>query len=265
MALRDETRPARPRAHSRRRRAGRWAGTLLAFAAGFLAGAVLVWRFELAPPAALRPGPAEVLTPAGRTVGDDAFAELGDEGALGEPLPEFGTGSEEVRPAAPPERGEVERAVGGNDPVDPLAILADRRLSVPVRGVSRRELRDSFAETRGSDRRHEAIDILAPRGTPVVAVEDGTVAKLFESELGGLTIYQIGPDEQFAYYYAHLDRYARGLDEGQRIRRGQVIGYVGTSGNAPESTPHLHFAVYRLTPEKRWWEGEPLNPFDVLR
>jgi murein DD-endopeptidase MepM/ murein hydrolase activator NlpD len=99
----------------------------------------------------------------------------------------------------------------------------------------------------------------------VVAVEDGTIAKLFLSKAGGNTIYQFDPSRQYAYYYAHLERYADSLKEGEAIQRGQVIGYVGTTGNAPKNTPHLHFAVFRLSAEKRWWEGTPIDPYDILR
>ena len=100
--------------------------------------------------------------------------------------------------------------------------------------------------------------------TPVVAVEGGRIARLFFSRAGGITIYQFDPSERYCYYYAHLERYAEGLKEGDRVNRGQVIGYVGVSGNAPKNTPHLHFAVFRLTEAKRWWEGSPLDPYDVL-
>ena len=109
------------------------------------------------------------------------------------------------------------------------------------------------------------MDILAPRGTPVVAAVGGRIAKLFTSAAGGLTIYQFDEAEQFCYYYAHLDSYAPDLNEGQIVQRGQVIGYVGTTGNAPPDTPHLHFAIYRLGAEKRWWDGTPIDPIDVLR
>lgn len=143
--------------------------------------------------------------------------------------------------------------------------LEARDLDIPVEGVAPDQLRRSFDEMRGAARRHEAIDILAPRHTPVRAVEDGTVARLFQSKAGGITIYQFDPGERYCYYYAHLERYATGLREGDRVRKGQVIGYVGTSGNAPKETPHLHFAVFRLTAEKRWWEGTPIDPYDVLR
>jgi murein DD-endopeptidase MepM/ murein hydrolase activator NlpD len=143
--------------------------------------------------------------------------------------------------------------------------LAARKLTIPVSGVPASKLVRSYHEARSGQREHEAIDILAPRNTPVVAVEDGTVAKLFESKAGGLTVYQFDPAAQYSYYYAHLERYADGLKEGDHIRRGQVLGYVGTSGNAPKDTPHLHFAVYRLTAEKHWWQGTPIDPYDILR
>ena len=137
---------------------------------------------------------------------------------------------------------------------------------MPVDGVDRATLTRQFEDPRGSGaRRHEAIDILAPRNTPVRAVEAGTIARLFHSNTGGNTIYQFDPSERFSYYYAHLERYADGLKEGDRVQKGQVIGYVGTSGNAPKDTPHLHFAIFRLTEQKRWWEGTPIDPFDVLR
>jgi murein DD-endopeptidase MepM/ murein hydrolase activator NlpD len=148
---------------------------------------------------------------------------------------------------------------------DPLEDLRRRRLELPVRGLQRDELRDTFHEMRGGTRRHEALDILAPRATPVVAVEDGTIAKLFLSDAGGMTIYQFDPASAYAYYYAHLERYAAGLQEGDRVARGQVIGYVGTSGNAPKDTPHLHFAVIKLTDAKRWWQGIAIDPYPILK
>lgn len=137
---------------------------------------------------------------------------------------------------------------------------------VPVAGIGASSLRSTFDEARGGgSRRHEAMDILAPRGTAVLAAVDGRVVKLFTSAAGGLTIYQFDEAERFCYYYAHLDSYAPELTEGQQVKRGQVIGFVGTSGNAPANTPHLHFAIFRLGPEKRWWEGEPLDPITFLR
>jgi len=144
-----------------------------------------------------------------------------------------------------------------------MDLLEHRNLAIPVQGVKAKELRDNFEEGRGK-RRHDAIDILAPRGTPVLAVGDGRIAKLFTSAAGGLTIYQFDADERFTYYYAHLDRYAEGIKAGMPVKRGDVIGYVGTTGNAPKNTPHLHFAIFRLGPEKQWWKGIALNPYPVL-
>lgn len=143
--------------------------------------------------------------------------------------------------------------------------LRGRHLLIPIEGVRASALRDSFREARDQTRTHDAIDILAPRNTPVRAVEAGTIAKLFLSKPGGNTIYQFDPTESYAYYYAHLERYAPELHEHQRVAAGQVIGYVGTSGNAPPNTPHLHFAIFKLTPDKHWWQGTPIDPFDVFR
>jgi murein DD-endopeptidase MepM/ murein hydrolase activator NlpD len=144
--------------------------------------------------------------------------------------------------------------------------LRDRDLAMPVKGVDPDDLRDTFFDTRGGGRAHEALDIMAPRHTPVVAVEGGTIAKLFNSKGGGgNTIYQFDPASQFCYYYAHLDGYASGLREGQTVRRGQVIGYVGSSSNAPPHAPHVHFGIFRLTSERQWWKGEPINPYPIFK
>jgi murein DD-endopeptidase MepM/ murein hydrolase activator NlpD len=142
------------------------------------------------------------------------------------------------------------------------ARLKTRGLLIPVRGVDASQIRDNFSEMRGG-RVHEAIDILAPRGTPVVAVDDGVVEKLFTSAQGGLTVYQFDADRAYCYYYAHLDRYADGLKERMAVKKGDVIGYVGTTGNAPPGTPHLHFTVFKLGPEKQWWKGTAVNPFPL--
>jgi len=163
-----------------------------------------------------------------------------------------------VAPAAPPP------AARSTDDADGAQLLAQRPLQVPVVGVAPADLRDSYEQGRGA-RTHEAMDILAPTGTPVVAVDDGRIAKLFDSKPGGLTVYHFDPQGKLAYYYAHLDRYAAGLREGMEVKRGEVIGYVGTTGNADPGTPHLHFAVFKLGPEKRWWEGEPVNPYPAFR
>jgi lipoprotein-anchoring transpeptidase ErfK/SrfK len=137
-------------------------------------------------------------------------------------------------------------------------------LLLPVAGITARQLTDTFHETRGGKRPHEALDIPAPRGTPVLAVEDGRIVKLFKSIPGGLTIYQFDPSERFAYYYAHLDSYAANVAEGKQLQRGDVIGYVGSTGNANPATPHLHFAIFELGPEKRWWKGTAINPYPLL-
>lgn len=151
------------------------------------------------------------------------------------------------------------------DPAE-IADLTRHQLLLPVQGIRPEALQDTFTDARGGGARaHEALDIAAPRNTPILAVEDGKIAKLFVSKLGGLTVYQFDPTTTYAYYYAHLERYAEGLKEGDPVRRGQVLGYVGTSGDAPPDAPHLHFAIMLLTPEKHWWQGTALNPFPILR
>lgn len=138
-------------------------------------------------------------------------------------------------------------------------------LLLPVQGVLPSQLHDTFTDARSEGRVHDAIDIMADAGTPVLAVADGTVEKLFDSERGGLTIYQFEPSGRWCYYYAHLQRYADGLSEKQVIKRGDVIGYVGSTGNASAEAPHLHFEVHVLGPEKQWWKGESINPYPLLK
>jgi peptidoglycan LD-endopeptidase LytH len=140
---------------------------------------------------------------------------------------------------------------------------SENAITIPVVGVAPFQLKPSFNQARAGHV-HHALDILAPRGTEVVAAVDGTIRKLFTSEAGGITIYQFDRDEALVYYYAHLDRYAEGVREGLQVRQGDVIGYVGTTGNAPESTPHLHFAIGRLTAEKKWWDSEAIDPYPLL-
>jgi murein DD-endopeptidase MepM/ murein hydrolase activator NlpD len=136
-------------------------------------------------------------------------------------------------------------------------------LLIPVAGVDASQLRDTFAQARSGGRVHDAIDILAPRGTPVLAAVDGTIRKLFTSRAGGITIYEFDDAQARVYYYAHLDRYAS-YAEGARVHRGDVIGYVGTTGNAPANTPHLHFAIEELPASKQWWGGRAVNPYPIL-
>lgn len=155
-------------------------------------------------------------------------------------------------------------ASGAQAPADAAAVAVHGKLLVPVQGIKLANLSDTYDQPRGTQRHHEALDIMAPTGTPVLAATDGKVAKLFTSKPGGTTLYQFDPNEKYAYYYAHLDRYADGIKEGMDIKRGDVIGYVGVTGNSDPNAPHLHFAVFELTPEKQWWKGTPLNPFPLM-
>ena len=221
----------------------------LSFALGALSAIGLTWRLvESEPP----PMPAMTATEA-------QIAALEAEAAhveIAGPRPQRALVAASGAPAAT--TGSIS---SGSD----IDILRERDLKIPVDDVDRDDLHDTFADARGSNRSHQAIDIMAPRGTAVHAVEDGRIVKLFNSEQGGLTIYQFDPGGTFTYYYAHLDRYASGLKEGQVVRRGDTIGFVGSTGNAAEDAPHLHFAIFRLTPERQWWKGEPINPYLVLR
>ena len=226
----------------RGRRGRTWTVLAPTFVAGALAGAALTWSI-LNAPARLE-------------------ARLADD---------CGDASVDARP---PDAGETEAApVVSDKPAqivdrigpDTVADLRDRRLDLPVKGIAAGDLRGSFDEERSGGRRHEAIDILAPRNTPVLAVEGGTIARLFTSKAGGLAVYQFDPSGTYAYYYAHLERYAPGLTDKTQVRRGQVIAYVGTSGNAPPDTPHLHFAIFKLTDTKQWWKGTAIDPYGVLK
>lgn len=138
-------------------------------------------------------------------------------------------------------------------------------LIVPVAGVRIDQLVDTYTQARSEGRVHDAIDILAPAGTPVLAAADGRIEKLFTSDRGGLTMYQFAPGGRYGYYYAHLQRYADGIGEGGQLRQGEVIGYVGSTGNADPAAPHLHFAVYMLGPEQQWWHTTPINPYPLLQ
>ena len=148
---------------------------------------------------------------------------------------------------------------------DDVLRLRSRGLVVPVISVNAAQLIDNYSQPRSGGATHQAIDIMAPRGTPVLAVEDGRVTKLFLSKAGGITLYLFDRASEYAYYYAHLDRYADGIAEGATVLKGQVIGYVGSTGNAAPDAPHLHFAVTRLGPERQWWRGTPINPFLIWR
>jgi peptidoglycan LD-endopeptidase LytH len=139
------------------------------------------------------------------------------------------------------------------------------RLLIPVQGVRAASLVDTYQQARGQGRRHYAIDIMAPRGTPVLAVADGVVMKLFQSERGGITLYELAPDRRTIYYYAHLDRYASGMADGRPLRRGEVLGYVGNTGDAGPGNYHLHFEVSTTADPAKYWGGTPQNPYPLLR
>jgi murein DD-endopeptidase MepM/ murein hydrolase activator NlpD len=145
--------------------------------------------------------------------------------------------------------------------LEPLRVMG---LLVPVRGVQLSKIEDSFDAPRDGGRRHDAVDILAPRGTPVVSASDGWVLRVGTNALGGNVIWTTDPEQRFVHYYAHLDRYAKGIKTGDRVQRGTVLGYVGTTGNAPPDVPHLHFQVMRVNDARRWWDGTPVNPRPFL-
>lgn len=168
---------------------------------------------------------------------------------------------------SPPPTTPVVRA-GSSHPIVTPSDLVDLRshgLVIPVVGTKADKLIDSFDDPRGGTRRHEALDIMAPRGSAVIAADAGTVLKLHNSAAGGLTIYIGDPSQRFIMLYAHLDRYRSGLAEGMTVKKGEVIGYVGSTGNASPVAPHLHFQIARNDNPKEWWRGTPLNPFLVWR
>lgn len=237
---------------------------IVGFVAGVAAAYMMLGRTQVAPPAETAPtlpppapvapaplAPAsvagwpppagEITWPSPSAIPGDSTDHLMDPKAFAPPS--------DLKPPEIPDVSDFSR-------------LRSRGLRLPVEGFDVRGLRDNFAEKRGA-RVHEAIDLLSPRGTPVVAVDDGVVKKLFTSAAGGLTVYQFDPSETYAYYYAHMDRYAEGLAEGKVLKKGDRVGYVGTTGNAPPGTPHLHFTIFKLGADKRWWEGTPINPYPL--
>ena len=160
----------------------------------------------------------------------------------------------------------VETEKGGEVEVAEGLVVGPTGLAIPVAGVKPNQLVDTFTQARaGGARVHDAIDIMADRGTPVVAAAPGTVEKLFFSDGGGgITVYVRSPDKRWMYYYAHLAGYAAGLAEGQQVKRGTPLGRVGHSGNANPEGPHLHFAMHRMQPGEGWWEGSAINPYPLL-
>lgn len=179
----------------------------------------------------------------------------------------------EVRTNSPVSPGSATPATGGITPTPnsipgptvPVPAATPANLIIPVAGVRAEQLRDTFSESRTEGRVHDAIDILAPRGTPVLAAADGTIVKLFQSDRGGTTIYQLSTDSKFVYYYAHLDHYAEGLAIGHFAKQGETIAYVGDTGNAVPGNYHLHFSISVIADPKRYWEGTNINPYPLLR
>lgn len=210
-----------------------------------------------------------------REVGDDEPAQASPVAVA--PLP----AAEAPPPPPAPAPAPLDAQPAAAAPVDPNAVAPNPdphlpsgqtgtatpsgKLLIPVEGVEARHLNDTFTQPRGQERQHEALDIMAPVGTKVLAVADGKVAKLFNSKPGGLTVYQFDPSEKFSYYYAHLERYAENLKEGQQVKRGDLIGYVGISGNSDPNAPRLHFAVFELPATREWWKGKPVNPYPLMQ
>ncbi len=230
--------------------------SVLLFLAGVLVGANLVY-FAMtrdAPPAGITVGPAPMLSAA-----TSSEVSTADGAASPQPTTSAPPASAAALPSASLSRSAPVATPSAPPPTPAGGLL------VPVQGIRAEQLTDTYTAVRGGGTRaHEALDIMAARGTPVVAVADGTVAKLFDSKQGGLTVYQFDATSTYAYYYAHLDAYAPTLREGQFLRRGEAVGTVGSTGNASPDAPHLHFAIFLLGPEKRWWEGTPVNPYPLL-
>lgn len=188
------------------------------------------------------------------------------------PTPEIGATPEAGATAAP---GQTPAALNPQEtpsnqatPQDaPLtgSFVGTLKLIIPVVGVRPDQLLDTFTAARSEGRSHDAIDIPAPAGTPVVAASDGEIIKLFQSERGGTTIYQLSPDKKLVFYYAHLQGYADGLVAGKFVKQGEVIGYVGDTGNAGAGNFHLHFSISVVADPKRYWEGTNINPYPLLR
>ena len=154
--------------------------------------------------------------------------------------------------------------LGGSAEAD-VEYLRSHRLQLPVAGIHPEQLEDSFDTPRDGTRRHRAIDILAPRGTPVLAADDGRVLRLSWNSAGGNTVYATDVEGRIVYYYAHLDHYRESLAAGMPLAKGDTIGFVGTTGNAPKDIPHLHFQIMRMPHDGKYWNGEPINPFGILR
>jgi murein DD-endopeptidase MepM/ murein hydrolase activator NlpD len=179
--------------------------------------------------------------------------------------PEIGSPPISPSTPAPPVDQETPENRDMSRPAETPVSINPGALTIPVAGVRPEQLRDTYNEARSEGRTHNALDIMASCGTPIVAATAGKIIKLFQSKLGGITIYQLGADNRTVYYYAHLARYADGLTEGGLARQGEVIGYVGDTGNVAPGGCHLHFAIWIATDPKRYWNGENINPYPLLR
>jgi murein DD-endopeptidase MepM/ murein hydrolase activator NlpD len=238
-----------------------------AFAAGFAVGLLVLgaalWSTGSVKSSVLPPWLRNRMPAAATTALPEPPANLNANAQLpGPPVP-----PPEGAPAPPPAsgastvQGSAERAATESASIAPDTML---HLMMPISGVAPSSLTESFHDMRDGHE-HEAVDIPAARNTPVKAVCDGSVAKLFTSKEGGLTVYEFDPTGKYVFYYAHLDHYPAGEKEGEPIHAGDVIGYVGTTGDAPPDTPHLHFAVFRLGPDHKWWKGTALDPVPMLK
>ena len=160
--------------------------------------------------------------------------------------------------------GSPALAAGSVSSVEAVNYLLARGMAIPVAGMPMSRLRDTFDEGRDAGRVHRALDILAPRGTAVIAADSGHILRIGTNTLGGNVIYATDPLGRIVYYYAHLDAFQPGVAQGAAIARGDTLGFVGTTGNAPRDTPHLHFQVMRMPPDGKYWDGEPINPYPLF-
>ncbi len=167
------------------------------------------------------------------------------------PLPSY---LDTVQPTATPETVQT-----------PAVEYPADQLMIPVKGVKRDQLQDTYNDARNDNRVHTAIDIMAAQGTPVMAATDGEITKFLDSNLGGITIYQYSTDKKLVYYYAHLQKRDENIQEKQFVKRGTVIGYVGDTGNAGAGNFHLHFSIYEIETPEKYWEGNNINPFPLLK
>jgi len=179
------------------------------------------------------------------------------------PTPEAAAPRPAAQPtlAGSPSNAALATAAGVAD----VEYLRMRRIMLPVAGADMSKVEDSFNEPRdGGERVHRALDILAPRGTPILSADDGKILRMTTSTLGGITMYTVDPDGRLVYYYAHMDHYNDAMSPGRAITKGDTLGYVGTTGNAPKDTPHLHFQVMRWPANGKYWNGDPIDPYEAL-